>query len=139
MVSPYAVYQPQMTWIEDIASIYGPLYFTGINENETSVELYCYSVDGVKLYGWCKTDGVAETYAPPPNLIFYDAGSCSIRTHLEGNEEYTLNIYSLSGVKILSKELRGEADVYTGSLNPGLYIVELKSANTRQCEKIIVQ
>lgn len=138
-VVPYSYPHINLVWIEDVGSTYGPLYNITFPEGELTCELYCYSVNNIKLYGKCQTDGLDEVNAPPPNLIFYDAGSCSIRTRLEGDKGYTLNIYSLSGMKILSKELRGEADVYTGSLNPGLYIVELKSANTRQCEKIIVQ
>ena len=125
--------------IEDIGSSYGPLWFLYITQKNYEAELYCYIVNNIKLYGKCKSVGINEVNSDIKPLVFFDAMNRQLKVNLPEAERYTLNIYTLTGIKIFSQRLLGNQVINTGNFKKGLYIAELKTERFRHCEKIFIR
>ncbi|VAW22829.1 hypothetical protein MNBD_BACTEROID01-1948 [hydrothermal vent metagenome] len=126
-------------WIEDIGSSYGPFWIFTISQPTFIAELYCYSINNEKLFGKCKTVGLNSIKAMKKKVIFYDPRLRRIKISLLFTDKCNLNIYSLSGIKVLSTKLSCNKYLDVDNLKDGLYIFEvINETGVRYCEKIII-
>jgi hypothetical protein len=125
-------------WIKDVGSTSGPLYFTGVSEHEWWVELDCYSVNNERLYGDCRVVGLSEIESDNNNLLFYDPQGKKLNCFLKQND-YVLNIYTIMGSKIYSKQLHGESVVDVGNFKSNFYLIEILTNDFSHCEKLFLK
>ncbi|PIF05736.1 MAG: hypothetical protein CSA36_04895 [Draconibacterium sp.] len=89
-------------WIEDLGSSAGPLYFTGISEFETKVNLYCYWVNNELFYCTESSNGRCKYLSPyyPVTKKFLDKGATWITVKYSLDAEFTG--YSISKDTIIN-------------------------------------
>ncbi len=131
-------------WIEDVGSTAGPLYFTGITEFETVIQLSCYWVNGELLYrneysrGDCNYLDADPGHRINKDVLFYDKSLHEVKVNLPQKESCLLSVYNINGQKVFNKEIPCNQYVKTVELNTGIYIFEVRAGNLIQREKVII-
>jgi hypothetical protein len=131
-------------WIEDVGSTAGPLYFTGISEFETVIQLYCYQVNGELLYsteisnGKCNYLDTSPQYPVAKDVLFYNNSLNQVKINIPLKASCLLSVYSINGQKIFNQEIPCNRYVNLVTLNPGIYIFEVRAGNLTQREKVII-
>ena len=134
-------------WIEGVGSNNGPLYFaTGISEGEFSIGLNCYGINGVHLYPmncyncspciYLKAGLISNTVKNP---ILFNNALNQIKVGLPTEETCILSVYSVTGAKIIYREIACNRLVTVEPLKPGVYIFNVKTGKTKFSKKIVIQ
>jgi len=127
-------------WIEDIGSLSGPLYFTGISEHEMSFELYCYRLNNEKLYGDCLINSIRANNTGEVISVKHIPLINQLEIELPPNEHNgVITIYSLSGRKILMQTLQHKSYINLDNLDGRIIIAVVNTDSGWLSKKINIQ
>ena len=133
---PYGV---QQYWIEDVGSSYGPLYFHFMTRHEVVFNLHCFRINNLKLYGECSyvSSIIEKTINEYP--FRYNGILKSITLNSSILQSGTINIYTMSGTKILSKKIIDTNVVDVKHIKSGFYIIEIYAPNFNYSQKLLIK
>lgn len=135
-------YPRETYWIKDIGSLYGPFWMIALSQPTYPsyvAKLYCYSINGKKLYGDCQTVDVNLVKQMDRKIILYQPEIRSIKVNLPACDNCFLDVYSISGIKVLNTEVQCNQYVVIPQLKNGLYVFEIKTSGMRHVEKILIR
>jgi hypothetical protein len=140
----------QDVWVEGIGTLNQGLHFAGIYLTGPTYLLLCYKYNDevvfmqsgytACIYPYVSID---ETLAESPQtMIYYDPGIRAIRLNTPPSaDQYTLELYTVTGQKALSKPVLYNEPVYTAGygIREGLYVYRLFMGNSVLSGKVVIR